>query len=70
MPSFEVKNPRELGAIIRHARQQAGLRTMDVAERLNIDRQYLARIESGARNLHGIRLFRLVRHRGLHVTIS
>jgi transcriptional regulator with XRE-family HTH domain len=70
MPTYIVKNPKELGSVIQDARISKGLAQKDTAEAIAVNRQYIVGIESGTKNLYGTRLFRLIRSLGLTVTVS
>ncbi len=71
MPTYEIRNSRDLGgAAITHARKARGLRQDDIAEELNINAAYLREIEAGSRNLWPTRLFRILRTLGIAVTVT
>ena len=70
MPSYDVRNVRELGQVVKRIREQKGLSTTVVGEELNLDRQYVARLEKGVPNLFTTRVFRILRLLGARVTIS
>jgi HTH-type transcriptional regulator / antitoxin HipB len=63
-----VRTHRDLGVVIRDAREAAGLTQDQLSERLGIDRQYLRRIENGTPNLYVTRLFRAMK--ALNVDLS
>lgn len=68
MAKVAVKNMKELGSVIKAAREIAGIPQKSFAEELNVTPQYLVKLESGAPNLFGTRLFRALRR--LHITIT
>jgi transcriptional regulator with XRE-family HTH domain len=70
VPTYSVKNPKELGSVIQGARIAKGLAQKDTAEAIAVNRQYIVGIESGMKNLFGTRLFRLLRTLGVTVTLS
>lgn len=70
MPSYGVKNARELGAVIKAAREDRGMSRQDAAERINVTRQYVYDIETRFTALYITRLFRLLAALGVKVTLS
>lgn len=70
MPTFEARNPKHLGAAIKHARTAQGMTQEQLAEDLDIPRLYLAILESGTTNLWATRMFRTLRRLGIKVTVS
>jgi transcriptional regulator with XRE-family HTH domain len=65
-----VKNMKELGAVIKAARENLGIPQKVFAEDLNVSPQYLVGLEGRAKNLFGTRLFRAIRRLGITVTIT
>ncbi|MCZ9881865.1 helix-turn-helix transcriptional regulator [Arthrobacter sp. B2a2-09] len=70
MPSFEARNPKNLGAAIKHARTARGMTQEQLAEDLGIPRLYLVSLENGTSNLWATRMFRTLRRLGIKVTVS
>ena len=70
MPTTTVKNMKELGHIIKVARENLALPQKTLAEELNVSPQYLVGLEGSAKNLFGTRLFRAIRRLGITVTVT
>lgn len=49
MATWEIGDWRKLGAVLRHARIEAGLSQQNLAERAQVSRAWLARVEAGHR---------------------
>lgn len=56
-----VNTPAQLGAFLRHLRQQRGLTQEELAEELGISRQYVVDLERGRPTLYSRRLFAVLR---------
>lgn len=65
-----VRSARDLGAVIAEARQLRGMTQADLAEATDIERTYLARLETGATVLLLDRVFRLCRRLGVELTAT
>ena len=70
VPSFKVKNAKELGAVLQHVRKDNGLPLSVLADQAGVDRQYLTRMENGVPTLYSKRLFQILRKLGVTVTVS
>lgn len=70
MPVYEARNPKSLGAAIKHARLARGLTQEQLADELDLTRAYLVGLETGSTNLWATRMFRALRRLGIKVTIS
>lgn len=68
MPTVGVRNPRQLGEVIRHVRTSSHLGVGEFAEAVNITPQYLWEIETGRPNLFITRLFRVLQR--LKITVN
>lgn len=65
-----VRSARDLGAVIAEARLTRGLTQEELAEATQVDRSYLARIETGRSVILLDRIFRLLRRLGVEVTVT
>ena len=65
-----VHNPRDIGRAIAGVRRERGLTQAQLAEELDIDRAYLARLESGADQMVLERAMLALRRMGATVTVS
>ncbi|MGV8858220.1 helix-turn-helix domain-containing protein [Rhodoglobus sp.] len=70
MPTIGITNFKDLGAVVKVARQAQGIRQEDIAETLGFSRNYLREIESGKPNLFASRLFRTLNKLGIRVTVT
>ena len=70
MATTTVKNMKELGHIIKVARENLDIPQKALAEELNVSPQYLVGLEGSAKNLFGARLFRAIRRLGITVTVT
>ena len=68
--SYEVSRGGDFGAAIAEARRERGLTQAELAGQLDIDRGYLAAIESGRTNRLIEHLLRALRRLGADVTVS
>lgn len=71
-PSREwaVRSPADLGRAIAGVRNEKGLTQDQLAAEIEIDRSYLARLETGAKTLVLERTLRALRRMGATVTIT
>lgn len=69
-PPYRVYNAESFGAALRHFRQQAGLTQAELAERVGIQRTYLAELEGGKTTEQTERLIALFRALGVRVTLG
>lgn len=58
MPSLQARKPADVAAVIKAARQDAGLSQSELAQRLAFSREYMVDLESGKPNTYTTRLFR------------
>jgi len=70
MPTLTARKLQDVAAVIRAAREDAGLRQEDVAERLAFSRDYMIDIESGKGSVLTTRLFRVLHELGIRVTLT
>jgi transcriptional regulator with XRE-family HTH domain len=68
--NWSIHNPADIGRAIAGVRNEKGLTQEELARRIDIDRGYLARLESGASQLVLERSLRALRRMGATVTIS
>jgi transcriptional regulator with XRE-family HTH domain len=67
---WSIHTPADVGRAIAGVRAQRGLTQAGLAERADIDRGYLARLEAGASPLVLERSLRALRRMGARITIS
>lgn len=66
-----VYNAGGIGASIRHFREEAGLTQAELADRVGLQRTYLARLETGAAGTEQLdRIVTLLRELGARITVS
>lgn len=70
MPSLSARKPKDLAAVIRAAREDAGISQAALSERLAFSRDYMVDLESGQPNLYISRLFRVLHELGITVTLE
>jgi transcriptional regulator with XRE-family HTH domain len=70
VPSYDVRNAKTLGAALRHARTQHGYTQDELAEQLDITRNYINEMETGKPNLWSTRMFRALRFLKVKITVS
>lgn len=70
MTSVVARKPADLAAVIRAAREDAGLSQAQLAKRLAFSRDYMVDLESGAANLYISRLFRVMHELGVTLTVE
>lgn len=70
MPSLSARKPKDLAAVIRAAREDAGTSQAELADRLAFSRDYMIDLESGKSNLYVTRLFRVLHELGITVTLE
>lgn len=69
-PSWSIHNPADVGRAIAGVRAEKGLTQAELAEQLEVDRGYLARLEAGASQLVLERSLRALRRMGARITVS
>lgn len=70
MPTVPARKSSDLAAVIRAAREDAGLSQAEIAERLAFPRDYMVDLESGKANLYAKRLLRVLHELGISVTLT
>lgn len=70
MPSLPARRPADLSAVIRAAREDAGISQAALADRLAFSRDYMVALESGRPNIYATRLFRVLHELGITVTLE
>ena len=70
MPTLTARRLNDVTAMIRAAREDAGLSQQELAERLAFSRDYMIDVEAGKPNLYTTRLFRILHELGITVTLS
>ncbi len=68
--TFAIRTGKDLGGAVRQARLAAGLTQHQLAERVGVDRSYLARMESGLTVVLLDRAVRALRQLGADVVVS
>ena len=68
--SWSIHNPADIGRAIAGVRAEKGLTQAELAEQLEVDRGYLARLEAGASQLVLERSLRALRRMGARITVS
>ncbi|MDR1189014.1 MAG: helix-turn-helix domain-containing protein [Bifidobacteriaceae bacterium] len=68
MTDLTIGRLRDVGAIVRAARQARGLTQAELAESLGFSRDYLRSLELGRGTLHESRLFRTLASLGIELT--
>ena len=69
MPTLTARKLQDVAAVIRAAREDAGLRQKELAERLAFSRDYMVDLESGKGNVYTTRLFRTLHELGITMTL-
>lgn len=70
MPSLSVRKPQDLSAVIRAAREDAGINQAELADRLAFSRDYMIDLESGKPNLYVTRLLRVFHELNIDLTLE
>ena len=70
MPTLNARKLQDIAAVIKAAREDAGIRQGDLADRLAFSRDYMVDLESGASNLYMSRLFRVLHELGITVVLT
>jgi transcriptional regulator with XRE-family HTH domain len=65
-----VRKQQDIAAVIKAARQQAGLSQAELAEQLAFSRDYMVDLESGKANLFAFRLLRSLHKLGITMTLE
>ena len=70
MTIITVRRFRDFGAVIKAARESRGLRQDELADELDITRQYLQDLENGRPNLYITRLLRAMNSLGVTISVT
>ena len=70
MPVLKARKLNDISAAIKAAREDAGLRQDELAERLAFSRDYMIDLESGKGNVYTTRLFRVLHELGITITLT
>jgi transcriptional regulator with XRE-family HTH domain len=70
MPTLTARKLQDVAAVIRAAREDAGLSQEELAERLAFSRDYMVDLESGKGNVYTKRLFRALHELGITMTLT
>jgi len=70
MPILQARKLKDIAAVIKAAREDAGLRQDELAERLAFSRDYMIDLESGKGNVYTTRLFRVLHELGITMTLT
>jgi HTH-type transcriptional regulator/antitoxin HipB len=70
MVALTARKLPDVAAVIKAAREDAGLSQSDLAERLAFSRDYMVDLESGKASLYTSRLFRVLHELGITVTLT
>ena len=70
MPNLKARKLNDIAAVIKAAREDAGLRQDELAERLAFSRDYMIDLESGKGNVFTTRLFRVLHELGITMTLT
>jgi transcriptional regulator with XRE-family HTH domain len=65
---METQALKELGRIIREKREEKGLTQIEVAEKAELDRNYIGMVERGERNPSYLSLIKIAK--GLNITVD
>lgn len=73
MPSrgpFRIYTPASIGGAIRHYRTEVGMTQAQLAELAGLQRSYLSELERGKETEQLKRVFRVLRHLGVRMTLD
>lgn len=70
MPTLAARKVQDVAAVIRAAREDAGLSQAELAEQLAFSRDYMIDLESGKPTVYMARLFRVLHELGITVTLT
>jgi transcriptional regulator with XRE-family HTH domain len=68
--THNVRKPRDIGDVIKVARERARLNQAELANEVGIDRFYLGRMESGVSNEYLDRLLRILKSLGITMSLT
>lgn len=67
---FRIYTAASLGDAIRHYRTEAGLTQAQLAKKAGLQRSYLSELETGKETEQVRRIFRVLRHLGVRMTLD
>jgi HTH-type transcriptional regulator/antitoxin HipB len=70
VPTLNARKLQDIAAVIKAAREDAGISQGDLADRLAFSRDYMGDLESGTGNLYMSRLFRVLHELGITVALT
>jgi len=70
MSTLTVRKQQDIAAVIRAAREDAGLTQADLAEKLAFSRDYVIDLEAGRPNTYATRLLRVLHELGVTMTLE
>lgn len=70
MPSIPARKLHDVAAVIKAAREDAGVSQSELAERLAFSRDYMIDLEAGRPSVYTTRLFRVLHELGIKVTLE
>ena len=70
MPTVNARKVHDVSAVLRAAREDAGLSQVELATRLAFSRDYMIDLESGKGSVYTSRLFRALHELGITVTLT
>ena len=70
MAVLKARKLKDIAAVIKAAREDAGLHQDELAERLAFSRDYMIDLESGKVNVYTTRLFRVLHELGITITLT
>jgi ribosome-binding protein aMBF1 (putative translation factor) len=70
MPALNARKQQDVAAVIKAAREAAGVSQTALAESLAFPRDYMVDLESGKGNVYTFRLFRVLHELGITVTLT
>lgn len=70
MPTLQARKLADVTAVIKAAREDAGISQSELAERLAFPRDYMIDLESGRPNTYTTRLFRVLHELGITLTLD
>ncbi len=70
MPSLKARKLADIAALVKAAREDAGLSQAEVARRLAFSRDYMIDLETARPNLYTTRLFRVLHELGITMTLE
>jgi HTH-type transcriptional regulator / antitoxin HipB len=68
--TVEVRKPRDIGDVIRVAREARSISQEELAEENAYDRFYLSRLETGRSTVYIIRLLRTLKSLGISLSVT